>query len=140
MKKKNRIQQIIDHLPNESRAIGVIISEQSKTGVEPAALFARFNDSNVKLRQPSTGALQRFRERRAFPDACQHPPKRRAVRRRGRIAFHLLQSGHQPKAGRGELAELMIEISALDKRARRQNHSTSKPQSSKNTIYLRRGD
>ena len=53
MKQHDRINQIGDDLARNAGAVVVVIGEQTETGVEPPAVFAGFNQREVKRGQPA---------------------------------------------------------------------------------------
>ena len=112
VQQKDRIGQVADHLAREPGAVGVVIGQQPEAGVQPPAVLARLQQREVERRQPVAAALQRIGERAAAGNLLEQPPNRLAVRAVGGIAFELFQRLDEAKPGAGELAELMIEISA----------------------------
>ena len=113
VEQENRIGQIGDHLSRHPGAVGIIICEQPKAGIQTAALFAGLRQSDVEGRQPMAKALQRFRQRETTGQFIEQSLNRLAIGARRGIAFELLQGTHQTKSSRGELAELMIKLRPL---------------------------
>ena len=112
VQQKGRIGQVADHLAREPGAVGVVIGQQPEAGVQPPAVLARLQERDVERRQPMAAALQRIGERAAAGNLFEHPPNRLAVRAVGGIAFELFQRPDEAEPRAGELAKLMIEISA----------------------------
>jgi hypothetical protein len=116
-----RIGQIADHPAGHPGAGVVVIGEQSKAGLQPPAMLARLQQRDVEGRQPVLHALQRIGQRAATRQFRQHPLDGLAIRGGRGIALQLFQRPDEAQARAGELAELLIEISALGQLSGRDN-------------------
>src|ERR1041385_7208982 len=111
MEQERRIREAGQHLAEHLRAFGVVFGECAEAGIEAATLFTSAKQREIKFRQPIAQALEGFGQVAARREILQRELNRTAVRRRRWMTLELFQRDDDGQPGRGQLSELMVEIS-----------------------------